>query len=156
MASSSLCSVLDCSKPVRARGLCPAHYKRLWRNGSPTAGRIPQGNAYRYLDEVVLKNNEDHCLVWPYGRDSSGYGRVWNNGKAENVCRIVCENVHGKPPSPIHQAAHSCGNGHLGCVARLHIFWKTPVENGADKILHGTVYRGGRKPASDYHLKRER
>lgn len=59
-----------------------------------------------------------------------------------------CKSQHGDPPTPKHQAAHSCGNGHLGCVASAHLSWKTKIENEADKILHGTTNRGERQGRS--------
>jgi hypothetical protein len=48
------------------------------------------------------------------------------------------------PPSSKYQAAHKCGNGHLGCVNPKHLSWKTRAENEADKIAHGTISRGER------------
>lgn len=47
----------------------------------------------------------------------------------------VCETFHGPRP-PGHDAAH--GNGdQLDCSAE-NVTWKTPAENEADKIVHGT------------------
>jgi len=58
--------------------------------------------------------------------------------------RYVCELVRGKPPTPKHEAAHSCGKGHDGCIAPGHLSWKTATQNAADKLLHGTDPRGER------------
>jgi hypothetical protein len=55
---------------------------------------------------------------------------------------MACEEENGPPPTPDHEAAHSCGNGHLGCVARKHLRWKTHAENVAEAVEHGTVQRG--------------
>jgi hypothetical protein len=55
---------------------------------------------------------------------------------------VVCETVHGPAPTAKHEAAHSCGNGHLGCVSPHHLSWKTPIENAADKLNHGTNPNG--------------
>lgn len=153
MAKAAICSVSDCGKPTKASGLCGAHYKRKNRYGDPTKGRIPQGEAFRYLTEIVLNFDRKECLTWPYGRDSSGYGRVWIGDKAENVCRVVCTEEFGPPSSPDLQAAHSCGKGHLGCVSKRHLSWKTPAENSADRTAHGTVYRGGNKPIFHLNIK---
>lgn len=59
---------------------------------------------------------------------------------------MVCEDVYGPPPLPDAEAAHNCGNGHLGCVAKTHLRWDTPVGNQADKLLHGTDNRGEKHP----------
>ena len=53
-----------------------------------------------------------------------------------------CEEVNGSPPTPYHDAAHSCGNGHLGCCTPKHLRWATRSENIADAITHGTMGRG--------------
>jgi len=61
-----------------------------------------------------------------------------------SASRYVCELANGEPPTPEHQAAHSCGNGHLACVTPGHLSWKTPKDNNADKVAHGSVNRGDR------------
>lgn len=63
------------------------------------------------------------------------------NGQSQNVHRLVCETEHG--PAPFgYEAAHSCGNGHLGCVNRNHLSWKTRAGNAADMVAHGTSAKG--------------
>jgi hypothetical protein len=58
----------------------------------------------------------------------------------------MCELVHGFAPSDNHEAAHSCGNGHLGCVNPNHLRWDTPSGNAADKYEHGTLLYGEKHP----------
>jgi hypothetical protein len=60
------------------------------------------------------------------------------------VSRMVCEHVNGPPPTPGHEAAHSCGKGREACVTKRHLDWKTPAENSADKLRHDTHNRGER------------
>jgi len=64
--------------------------------------------------------------------------------------RFMCELVHGRAPTKHHQAAHSCGNGHLGCVNPNHISWKTRSGNQLDCRQHGTQakFNGARMPAA--------
>ncbi len=83
-----------------------------------------------------------HCLYWPFGKTSAGYGQFGRGGKQKFVHRYMCEYAHGPSPSPKHQAAHSCGNGHLGCVNPAHLSWKTPRENQLDRPAHGTASTG--------------
>lgn len=54
----------------------------------------------------------------------------------------MCELVHGPAPVPEAEAAHSCGNGHLGCFNPRHLLWKTHSANMADRDEHGTLLRG--------------
>lgn len=106
--------------------------------------KLPNGTTQKWLERVALNYSGDECLTWPFAKNA--YGRAVMNigGKVRQVCRIVCEHFNGPPPSRRHEAAHSCGNGHLGCINHRHLRWATPVENQADKIEHGTTNRGQR------------
>lgn len=138
------CSILSCEKPHEAKGYCSAHYWRFRKHGDPLGGRAPYGEVSRFIREVALRHTGDKCLTWPFGKTQRGYGLIWIDGKHVIASRYVCELVHGSPPTPEHDAAHSCGKGHEGCVAPEHLSWKTPVENKADELLHGTRPRGER------------
>ena len=143
MATRFLCSVPDCDKAAITRGWCQAHYRRWQRHGDPLAGRTPNGKAHEFL-EFAASYEGDDCLTWPYATVENGYGRVNIGGRIRVASQVVCEIAHGERPSDRHEAAHSCGRGHLGCVNRLHLSWKTPSENQADKVSHGTALRGER------------
>lgn len=60
------------------------------------------------------------------------------------VHRAVCVAFRGLPPSTKHHAAHSDGNRSNNKSSNLR--WKTPSENEADKVLHGTSRLG--KPSA--------
>ena len=96
----------------------------------------------RFMRENVLAYKGPDCIEWPYSRNNYGYGKLWVDGRLIAAHRFVCETMHGPAPSPVHEAAHSCGRGHLGCVTPAHISWKTRLENESDKFLHGTSSRG--------------
>lgn len=97
-----------------------------------------------YLVDVVLPCVHDDCLTWPFARHESGYGQVWHDGKVWATHRLVCTLAHGEPPTPKHEAAHTCGHGSDGCVNPNHLYWATPTQNQHDKIAHGTHNRGER------------
>jgi hypothetical protein len=144
MAIPRICSISDCGKPaINSRGWCRAHYQRWWKHGDPTAGSTSRGMIEPYFRNVVLVYDGDECLIWPFAKDG-GYGRIWIDGKVQVVSRVVCEAVHGVAPTPHHDAAHSCGNGALGCVTKGHLSWKTRKENMNDAIGHGTTLHGQR------------
>ena len=148
MANSRVCSIPGCGKPTKARGLCSAHYHRLQRHGDPLGGRVSDGVPIEHLRAVLRGRSSEGCVIWPYGRDSDGYGQIWIDGRPHRVHRIVCEEINGAPATPELQAAHSCGNGHLGCCNPSHLRWATPAENQADRLVHGTSYRGRRNGPS--------
>lgn len=143
-----ICTIDGCDKLQRARGYCHPHLSRWYRYGDPLAGRIDCGAAMVFLETTVIPFEGDECLIWPYGRDGGGYGKVVHNGRPRNAHRVACEIVHGLPPTPKHEAAHSCGKGHEGCVNPRHLEWKTRKENHADKLAHGTHSRGERHGAA--------
>lgn len=142
MAKSKICSIDGCDNHVCARGLCRKHYMRWYVHGDPLKlERTPNGVPASWLEK-----NKDfvgvECLPWPFANNGVGYGMASINGKFTLVHRFFCEYRHGPPPSPKHEAAHNCGNGHLGCANPQHLEWKTPTENQADRINHGTHARG--------------
>lgn len=142
---SKLCSVEECDRPILAKGFCQKHYWRVYRHGDHNkVSRQPNGTCQEYFHNVVLTYDGDECLIWPYARSTKGYGRVSKDGKQAQASRLVCEDVNGPPPTPDHEAAHSCGNGHLGCVTKRHLRWATSKENHADRLVHGTDNRGER------------
>lgn len=148
MANSRLCSIPDCGKPYLAKGYCRSHYKRLKRHGHALAGSTSTGDPMRFIEEVALRHTGNECVNWPYGKKETGYACVWLDGQMRSASRYVCELVNGPPPTPEHQAAHSCGKGHEACIAPNHLSWKTPEGNNADKYLHGTANLGERNGQS--------
>lgn len=139
MAASRICSVAGCFNTHHARGYCKVHWKRWRRNGDMTIRQTARDTARNYFETVVLSYTGDDCLVWPYERGTDGRPRLQESGKSAWACRLACARTYGPPPSPLHQAAHSCGKGHTGCINPRHLRWATPQENSDDKYLHGTV-----------------
>lgn len=102
----------------------------------------PKGEAPRWLAAQVTGWVSDECLYWPFGK-CNGYGTVYFDGKVHYAHRWMCQQVHGPAPAG-HEAAHSCGNGHKGCVNPRHVSWKTKSDNQLDRALHGTASAGCR------------
>ena len=144
MAASKICSINGCSKPAQARGWCQMHYMRFYKHNDPMIVLKEKGKNWAWLVDVAAKHIGNECLIWPFDRASNGYARVIKGGRKISASREVCRIVSGDPHRVKDQAAHSCGNGHLGCVNPRHIRWATVAENHADKQLHGTVAKGER------------
>lgn len=136
------CSI--CDKPHRSKGYCQPHYYRLGKHGDPLGGRTPPGELLRFIHEVAVNHTGNECLTWPFSKIGKGYGKINVGGKSIIVSRYICELVNGPPPTPDHEAAHSCGKGHEACISPLHMSWKTKAENAADRLIHGTHTRGER------------
>ena len=145
MASvQSICEINGCGKRVKARKLCYAHYKRLMRHGDPRAGGGYRA-ATRELSEcleLAVASATDECIVWPFGKDKDGYGKVGGNLRAH---RVVLERTAGSPPTPAHEAAHAPGICHNpSCINPRHLRWATTRENYLDRTLDGTDNSGER------------
>lgn len=148
MADKPICSIEGCGKQQWARGYCPAHYRRLRIHGDPLGGSTPHGEPLWFLVNVVFQYSGEGCLIWPYAKNSFGYGQLTVDGKRVSATRLACQSYNGPPPSPDHDAAHNCGNGHTGCCAPQHLRWATRSENMMDCVSHGTHRRGSRNSAS--------
>lgn len=79
----------------------------------------------------------DECVTWPFCTDN-GYGLLGYHGETHYAHRMMCRLAHGEPPSPEHEAAHSCGHGDQACINPNHLSWKTCSENQLDRAAHGT------------------
>lgn len=101
--------------------------------GTPDAPGQNQG--MRWIAEH-LDCEKDACLLWPFSRDRAGYGVCWYKGKVIRAHRFICKWVKGPPPTAKHHAAHSCGNGHEGCVNPHHLSWKTAAANSKESASH--------------------
>jgi hypothetical protein len=75
------------------------------------------------------------CILWPFGV-SSGYGRVNIDGRNTLAHVVACEHVNGPKPEAHLEAAHLCHQPL--CVNGRHLYWATPLENAADRIVDGT------------------
>jgi len=99
-----------------------------------------------------LIGNTDHaeiaCLIPPFKTRPDGRLRMRFAGGTTYASRIMCWLRHGPPPTPLHVAAHRCGNGHEACANPSHLYWATRRENMLDKNAHGTMIRGVDHPVS--------
>jgi len=135
-----ICNVPKCGRRHRGRGYCNRHWIRFNKYGNPL-GESPNKNKIQRWVKKQSLNKGDDCVLWPFSQNPNGYGQyAWVGMKGAH--RIMCSIAHGKPPTPKHEAAHSCGN--RLCVNPKHLIWKTPKENRADKIFHNTHLRGER------------
>jgi hypothetical protein len=135
-AEKRKCAVNGCRVKHYAKGFCEKHYGAFKRHGDPLIGRTPPAETRAWIDaHAGYKASE--CLIWPFARNLNGYAQSTVDGKKMYVHRrmlaMICE-----PPSPKHEAAHSCGNGKIGCANPRHLSWKTRTENEAGKLIHGT------------------
>lgn len=137
--NSKTCKINQCDKPVRARGMCPMHYKRWASHGDPmTVLQAPAGDALYWIKENSSYSGEE-CLIWPFGKGNGGYGSIRFEGESKKPSSVMCLVAHGEKPDPASEAAHSCGNGKSGCVNPGHLRWASRKQNHQDRFFHGTL-----------------
>lgn len=137
------CMVDGCDEKSLHVGLCSVHYHRNRTYGDALHPR--QREAKGAALDWILSNSKYEgrdCLLWPFSKFTDGRGSLWVGGRAIVASRYMCVLTHGNPPTRQHEAAHSCGKGHLGCVNPNHLRWATAKENTNDKFIHGTVPQG--------------
>lgn len=141
--STRLCSVDGCSNKHLAIGFCAKHWYRNKTYGDPLGGGTFWGEPIAFVESAITYVGDD-CLKFPFSK-VKGYGKIDVDGVETYAHRYVCSKVHGPAPSEKHQAAHSCGNGHLACITPKHLYWATHTRNQADRLAHGTHNRGTRQ-----------
>lgn len=138
------CAVDGCDKKHYCKGFCTRHYQNWFKYADPL---YQEKNSPLGWIEIHKNYQGDECLTWPFARLVNGYGSVKvPDGRKRIASRVMCELAHGEPQIESMQAAHSCGNGHKGCVNPKHLRWATAKGNAGDKLGHGTLLFGERAP----------
>lgn len=84
-----------------------------------------------------LDYTDECCLIWPFASPQGATVQI----QGVNVCRLMCTYRNGPPPTPKHQAAHSCGRRHDACVNPSHLSWKTNSENQIERYQQSGLTR---------------
>jgi hypothetical protein len=146
------CAIGGCPKRRHSLGYCIAHYRRLKRNGSPTAGRktptrigspMPHGTP---LPDAFWSKVGRAGICWEWRGSKSKYGHgQFQYTTAPNVRvrvgahRFSWELANGPVPDGLW-VLHHCDNP--PCVRPDHLFLGTHKDNMADMKAKG---RGRKK-----------
>lgn len=79
-----LCSIPECVRPQRARGLCGRCYMRARTRGELPAsvGRWPERTVEeRFWEKVERGKPNAECWPWTAGKTSDGYGEIYIDGQ---------------------------------------------------------------------------
>lgn len=149
------CALEGCDDPRYRREWCSRHYQRWQRHGDPSVF-VPLNWAWDTLIEKLEKlchRDEKSCLLWPFGKDRSGYGKFRISGLDLRVSRAVLMKITGTTGQV---AMHSCDNP--TCVNIDHLRWGTWSENAQDmwekgraamNLPHHRGERNGRSKLTD-------
>ena len=103
-----------------------------------------RGSVQAWIREVALAHDQDECLIWPFGTDREGYGRVRIDGARKRAHRLVLQSAVGPPPESDAQTAHSCDLP--SCVNPRHLRWASLAENMQDMVDRDRSAKGRRNP----------
>lgn len=74
----------------------------------------------------------DQCVLWPFSRDSRGYGQMRLDGRTQRAHRVVLALTAGEPPDDAPHALHSCDVP--ACFNPKHLRWGSHSENMRDMV----------------------
>jgi hypothetical protein len=95
----------------------------------------------QFLKMLHSMPDGDACLVWPFGKISTGYGATLVLGKMRTVHRLAWEIVKGPIPEGLF-VLHHCDN--RPCFRVDHLFLGTNADNIRDRVNKGRFVKGSR------------
>lgn len=119
-----LCSVEDCENKHLAKGLCRAHYLRMYKRGSLELKHLHGFSAY---ERVIKKSEkqENGCLIFKGHKNERGYGTI-RDGRMKMAHRVTFEHHNGPVPDGL-VLDHLCRT--RDCVNHEHLELVTQGEN---------------------------
>ena len=125
--SDRTCTIGECEKPLRCRGMCETHYSNMRKHGTPYAPPRPRGPRVPVADVIAARSRrEGDCLIWTGGTDRKGYGELRTGGKTKKAHRLVWEIQNGEIPDGI-MLDHICHN--KACIEVRHLRFATNQQN---------------------------
>jgi hypothetical protein len=140
-----VCSVISCSNPYLAKGMCRKHYYRNQRTGT-TADRLERPPVERFWafvnKEGVLHPALGRCWTWTGGKFRGGYGALHVRGETVKAHRFSYR-LHFGPFPESQLVCHRCDNPE--CTNPRHLFLSTESGNMMDRDQKGRGVRGERQ-----------
>lgn len=139
------CSVPECNKRARCKGLCNTHDSRVRRYGTleVTGRRTPPRDPQEILDGYLPDRPDGECWEWRGGISKDGYGVIHRAGKRRLAHRFTYEQLVGDIPRG-KLLRHSCDNP--PCCNPEHLTPGTNADNSRDMIERDRSPRGSRHP----------
>lgn len=103
-----ICTFTGCTRGLRSKGLCEAHYKQRLRGAPLTPIAHPFRSRWT-LEETIARHSESRgdCLVWTGETEPTGYPHVRVDGRWVRLHRALWEERNGSIP-PGMQIDHRC------------------------------------------------
>lgn len=134
------CCIEGCVLPVKARGLCQAHYVRALRGSDLSAPLTRTGTDEQRLKLKTKLNPVTGCWEWTASLNTNGYGQFRINGTTEQAHRAAWMIFRGPIPADASaygtvNVLHRCDNPL--CVNPDHLFLGDQADNANDAVSKG-------------------
>src|SRR6202021_2882808 len=98
----------------------------------PCANNKPKRTLIEKFNEGIGPQQENGCIEWTKGKNSDGYGCLYDeNRKSKRANRVSYELKNGPIPDRL-DVLHSCDNP--SCINPEHLFLGTTQDNMTDKM----------------------
>jgi HNH endonuclease len=134
----AVCTMNNCARPTRTRGLCDAHYKRLWRYGDPSVVLLRRdlSESDRFWTKVTKTRG---CWLWTACLTPCGYGMFETRRRTRLAHRWSYAAAYGPIPDGLY-VLHHCDTPE--CVRPNHLYLGTQTDNMADMKRRGRSLKG--------------
>lgn len=137
------CSLPNCDRPHKGRGLCDMHVQRLRRTGTTDS---PIRSLTDRFWEKVDKRGPDECWEWMGARREFGHGAIFSGDSSATAPALKAHRVSAELAGMKIEGLvvrHKCDNP--PCVNPAHLETGTPAENFGDIIKRNRLARGSRR-----------
>lgn len=128
-----LCSIDGCGNKHLAKGMCRAHYLRMYNKGHLELSKRPSNvSAYEWILQKCVQHMENDCLLYTGLLTSKGYVHVVSDDGSQKFGHVIIYEFHnGKIPVG-KEIGHTCHT--RNCLNIGHLRAVTHAENIRDSV----------------------
>jgi len=128
------CKIPGCGASHEARGLCSAHWQRLYKNGTTDISTMHGSSVMaRLLNKIEV--NAKGCWIFT-GARSKGYGMIGVEGKVKLAHIVTYEDKYGQIPIDLELHHYICND--KACCNPDHV---KPLTRSEHKLEHADMQR---------------